>query len=224
MGQDQWRNPAIVSNAMELAKRELPRLAGKVKNIHMCFTTDPFMVGYPEVADLTLRLISLINDKGIPVTTLTKGVYPARALRHAFPENSYGITIVSLHEEFRKRMEPGAAPIADRLEALKRLHHMGKRTWVSIEPYPTPNIIDQDLRTVLEKVSFVDRIIFGRLNYSALTRAYPLEARFYADAAGRVVRFCKSRRIQCHIKSGTVRGNLQGGSGGAGGRRVRAAL
>ncbi len=37
---------------------------------------------------------------------------------------------------------------------------------VSIEPHPTPNIMDQDLGAILESVDFVDKIIFGKLNYN----------------------------------------------------------
>jgi DNA repair photolyase len=33
-----------------------------------------------------------------------------------------------------------AATLKDRLEALRRIHEAGSKTWVSIEPYPTPNI------------------------------------------------------------------------------------
>jgi DNA repair photolyase len=207
--EDDWCNPAIVRNAMELLEKELPRLEGRIANIHMCFSSDPFMLHYPEVAYLTLRLMSAINGKRIPVTTLTKGVYPVDALRSGLPGNSYGITLVSLDEGFRKRMEPGAAPIAARLESLRQLHDIGKRTWVSIEPYPTPNIITQDVRSILGEVAFVDKIIFGRMNYSSTANAQPDAARFYADMANEVVRFCKTRSIRYHIKTGTMREDQQ---------------
>lgn len=214
MGQDEWCNPAIVVNAKDLLRKELPRLEGKVQTIHMCFSSDPFMVGYPEITYLSLELLSAINEAGIPVTTLTKGIYPTDVLTKARPENAYGITLVSLDEEFRKKMEPGAAPVADRLEALRRLRDMGRATWVSVEPYPTPNIITQDLHGLLDEISFVDKIIFGRLNYSAAANMCPRAGGFYADAAQRVIRFCRTHHIQCHIKAGTLsaRPNDEGGT------------
>jgi DNA repair photolyase len=61
--------------------------------------------------------------------------------------------LVSLDESFRERIEPGAAPLEKRLAALKYLHDDGCKTWVSIEPYPTPNIIEQNLHEVLEAVT-----------------------------------------------------------------------
>jgi DNA repair photolyase len=54
----------------------------------------------------------------------------------------------------------------DRIKALKILHEKGCKTWVSIEPYPTPNIIEQNLSAILNAIGFVDKIIFGRLNYN----------------------------------------------------------
>ena len=65
-------------------------------------------------------------------------------------KTEYGITLVSLNEEFRKEMEPNTAIFSDRINALKKLHNAGCYTWVSIEPYPTPNIIDQDLALILD--------------------------------------------------------------------------
>ena len=53
-------------------------------------------------------------------------------------KNEYGITAVTLDEDFRKEMEPGAAPMEDRISALEALSKQGCYTWISIEPYPTP--------------------------------------------------------------------------------------
>ena len=101
-------------------------------------------------------------------------------------------------------MEPGAAPIAERLSALKALHEAGCKTWVSIEPYPTPNIIQQDLAAILEAVSFVDKIIFGRMNYSKETSSYKEHKRFYNECAQKVIEFCTEHHRAYHIKDGTI--------------------
>ncbi len=101
-------------------------------------------------------------------------------------------------------MEPGSAPLKKRLDALKALHNAGCKTWVSIEPYPTPNIIEQNLSEILEAVSFVDRIIFGRMNYNTMVTAYDGQKKFFNDCAAEVVEFCNKRGIDYHIKEGTV--------------------
>ena len=46
---------------------------------------------------------------------------------------------LSLNEEYRERIEPGAVPYKERLEALRVLHERVCKTWASMEPYPTPN-------------------------------------------------------------------------------------
>jgi DNA repair photolyase len=98
------------------------------------------------------------------------------------------ITIVSFEESFRKDYEPFAARFNERVEALWSLHWKKFKTWVSIEPYPTPNIIKQDLLKILEAVSCVDEIIFGRLNYNAKVRAFSHPAEFYNSQAKTVIK------------------------------------
>ena len=101
-------------------------------------------------------------------------------------------------------MEPGAASYADRLAALHALHDAGCKTWVSIEPYPTPNLIEQSLQDLLEAVSFVDKAIFGRTNYSTEISSYKDHKAYYNKLAAEVISFCEERRIQYHIKEKNI--------------------
>ena len=148
---EEWLEPCMVSNTLELLDREIPRLRDKIQSVQLCFTTDPFMNGYPEVGAMSIAAIRKLNNAGIRCTTLTKGILPLE-LAQLSPENEHGITLISLDESYREKMEPGAAPYADRLAALRALHDAGCRTWVSIEPYPTPNLIEQDLQNILDAV------------------------------------------------------------------------
>ena len=200
---EQWTEPLLVGNTLDLLDNEIPRLKDKIKSVHLCFTTDPFMFGYPEVTEMSVAAIRKLNDAGIKCTTLTKGCSPFE-LAYLSKENEYGITLVTLDEEYRKRTEPGAASCSLRLEALKLLHYAGCKTWVSVEPYPTPNMIEQDLREILETVSFVDRIVFGRANYSKVASSYSDHRGFYNDLATQTLEFCRERGIDCHIKAGTA--------------------
>src|SRR3989338_465335 len=38
-----WIKPKIVSNALELLDKEIPRYKNKIKFVHLSFMTDPFM-------------------------------------------------------------------------------------------------------------------------------------------------------------------------------------
>lgn len=200
---EEWLEPCLVSNTLELLDREIPRLRDKIQSVQLCFTTDPFMNEYPEVGAMSIAAIRKLNNAGIRCTTLTKGILPLE-LAQLSPENEHGITLISLDESYREKMEPGAAPYADRLAALRALHDAGCRTWVSIEPYPTPNLIEQDLQDILDAVNFVDKIIFGRTNYCKEVNAYKQHKAFYNKLAVQVTEFCEQNGIQYHIKEKTI--------------------
>jgi len=202
---EDWCKPKLVINALELLDKEIPKYKDEIKFVHLCFMTDPFMYGYKEIEDMTLRIINKLNSNGIKCSILTKGIYPKELTntKEYSDKNDYGITLVSLNEDFKKRLEPNSSPYIDRIYALKRLHEAGLSTWVSIEPYPTPELIKQDLKEILEQVSFVDKIIFGKLNYNLVSSMFPNNKQFYEKHAELVENFCKERGIKCHIKEGT---------------------
>ncbi len=202
---EEWCAPKIVDNALELLEKEIPKYKAKIKSVHLCFSTDPFMFGYEDIAELSLKIIKRLNKENIPCTTLTKGVYPEEIAEYneLMAENEYGITLVSLDENFRKNFEPNSATFEERIQSLKYLHEKGLKTWVSIEPYPTPNIIKQDLIKILQTLSFVDEIIFGRLNYSVRIKDFPNAKTFYSSQAKTVMAFCEKNNISYHVKDGT---------------------
>ncbi len=200
---EEWCKPKIVSNTLEILDLEIPKLKSKIQSVHLCFTTDPFMFGYDEVREMSLAAIKKLNAAGIRCTVLTKGILPIE-LADMSSGNEYGITLVSLDENFRRTVEPGAASYADRITALKALHDKGCRTWVSIEPYPTPNIIEQRLTDILDGISFVGKVIFGRMNYNKEITAFKSYKDFYNQQVEIVVEFCKERAIDYHIKQGTI--------------------
>lgn len=204
---DDWLKPKLVQNTLTLLRKEIPKLKDKIQSVQLCFSTDPFMYEYDEICNMSLDAIELLNHSGIKCTVLTKGVLPiALADRQRFPmENEYGITLITLDEEYRINKEPYAATCQQRLEALEALHNAGRRTWVSIEPYPTPNQIDQNLNELLEAVCFADKIIFGRTNYcTEVTKGYPEHKHFYNEKAQEVINFCEARGIAYHIKEKTI--------------------
>jgi DNA repair photolyase len=200
---EEWLEPKLVSNTLELLDREIPRLKDKIQSVQLCFTTDPFMLGYPEVQEMSMAAIKRLNADNIKCCVLTKGILPIE-LKQFSKENEYGITLISLDENYRKKIEPGSAPYKKRIEALKALHEAGCKTWVSIEPYPTPNLIEQDLNEILGAVRFTDRIIFGRTNYNKDVTAYKDRKHFYNQRAAEVIQFCSNHDIQYHIKNKTI--------------------
>ena len=209
-----WRKPRIVENAISLLNKEIQKYKDEISFVHLCFMTDPFMYDsklkklVPEIKELTLDIIKKLNNNDIRVTTLTKGFYPKEIFQQQKllnKDNEYGITLVSLDKKFKDIYEPYSAPYKQRISSLKKLAKAGLKTWVSMEPYPTPNLVQQDLLKILKKISFVDKIIFGKFNYNADTSqsVYKESRKFYEKCANEVISFCTENNIQSHIKYGT---------------------
>ncbi len=222
---EDWRKPKLVLNALELLEEEIPKYKNEIEHfVHLCFMTDPFMYDFeekdliPEIKEMTLKIIERLNKEGIKVTTLTKGFYPEEILdrKNFLQTNEYGITLVSLNEKFKKTYEPFSAPYEKRLESLEKLARAGLKTWVSMEPYPTPKLPKleetgaENIEEILERIGFVQKIIFGKLNYSRLnyyngnySQIWENSNDFYKEMAKKVINFCKSHSIEYHIKLGT---------------------
>ena len=200
---EEWCVPKLAENALEILDKEISKLKDKIESVHLCFSTDPFMYGYDEVSAMSIDIIRKLNAAGIKCTALTKGILPIE-LAQLSSENEYGITIVSLDDNFREEMEPNTAPYYERIESLRALHDAGCRTWVSIEPYPTPNFIEQDINEILKAISFCDKIIFGRLNYNKKVSEYKDYKAYFNDLAERVIAYCEANGKQYHIKNGTM--------------------
>lgn len=202
-----WIKPKIVSNWSEILDQEIPKLKNKINSVFLSFTTDPFMFNQPEICELSLKIIERLNKDGIKIVILSKGLLPRELAdkKKYGSNNEYGITLVSLDEKFRQKYEPGAAPLQERIKSLKDLHDEDSKTWASLEPYPTPNMINQDIEDLLESIKFVDKIIFGRIHYNAeANKSLKDNPNFYIDCVKKVEAFCKKNRIELIVKQGTI--------------------
>ena len=74
-----------------------------------------------------------------------------------------------------------------------------------MEPYPTPNLVQQSLEEILNKLDFVDKIVFGKLNYNVKVSEFQDNKEFYNECANVVMDFCDRRNIEYHIKYGTAK-------------------
>jgi len=202
---EDWIKPKLVGNAMELLDNELPKLKGKIKTVHLCYSTDPFMQKQPEVGKMTLEIMERLNLENIKCVVLTKGILPAclADVKKYGKNNEYGITLVSLDKEFKKQFEPNSAPYSKRIKSLEYLYKKGLKTWVSMEAYPTSNMVKQDLGKILEKISFVNKIVFGKLNYNTKAAEFLGAEAFYEKQVKEIRDFCRGKGIECHIKYGT---------------------
>lgn len=173
------------------------------EGVFISFGTDPYL---DENWRNTDEVVKLLRRNGIRVAVLSKlGVrspfFVAVHEKKDVPQVRHGISIVSLSERFWRTYEPNTYPPKARLRML-RIHKNKFRdyTWVSIEPYPCPEIYDQCFHEILEAISFVDFAIFGRWNYDK--RANTAEAKtFYLEKAEEFKDFCESNGIRYRVKS-----------------------
>ncbi|RYD07214.1 hypothetical protein N752_01110 [Desulforamulus aquiferis] len=54
---EQWVEPSLVENALELLDKEIPKFKDKINSLHLCFTTDPFMYKYDEISNISIEII-----------------------------------------------------------------------------------------------------------------------------------------------------------------------
>lgn len=105
-------------------------LSLKEKGLFFSFTTDPFL---PQSRAFTWNCILTAIAKGIPVSVLTKRadfvdiIGVDKWIRH--DRLAFGFTLTG-----RDDLEPNASTNGERIAAMKRLHDMGFRTFVSLEP------------------------------------------------------------------------------------------
>ena len=199
---DTWIKPKLVENTLELLDKEIPKYKDKIKMVHLCFSTDPFMYNQPEVENLTLRIIDKLMDNNIPFKTLTKGIMPVYALDsyEAYYDyeikNHYGISLVSLNEDFRLKYEPYTAPYEERIESLSYLDDCDLYTYVYMEPFSPEITSFEEFKIMLDKIRFVKKIYFGSWQYN---KKYSNKTEFQKYIKY-IYDFCNERSIELYIK------------------------
>lgn len=146
-------------NAPDLLAREVKKKKqGRVWVSGVCDAYQPLEGKYR----LTRRCIEILADEGWPFTIQTKSPLVLRdidILKRA-QDAEVGFTITTADEKVRRIFEPGAPPIAKRVEALHALHEEGITTFVMIAPLlPHAEGLAEMLRGA------VDHVLIDKYNY-----------------------------------------------------------
>lgn len=157
-------NLQIRQNIVELIEQDAANLNGDNREILLSFFTDPYTPSDVDSA-LTRRILKVFIKNGLRFTVLTKG--GTRATRDfdllaSYEKSRFGSSLVFRDQEDADYWEPCAAPIKDRIRAIRIAHHKGIKTWVSLEPVIDPN---QAIEIVKELHPIVDSWKLGKLNY-----------------------------------------------------------
>ena len=150
-------------NASDVLERQLERLRvkGSVLMGSVCDAYQPIEKRY----GLSRRCMRLLVDYKMPFSVLTKSKLILRDLDilvDAGDAATVGVSISILDESVRRRFEPGASSIQDRLDTLEELHKNGVRTYVFIGPILP--IVSDPAAIVKAAGLFVDEVWGEALN------------------------------------------------------------
>ena len=146
-------------NAPELLAKEVKkRKKGRVWISGVCDAYQPLEKKY----QLTRRCLEILvaNEWSFTIQTKSPLVLRDIELLKIATDCEVGFTITTADEKMRKIFEPGAPPIAKRVEALAILHSAWIRTFVMIAPLlpSAEGLVDM----LKDKV---DNVLIDRLNY-----------------------------------------------------------
>ncbi|WP_448522492.1 radical SAM protein [Pseudothermotoga sp.] len=152
------RDVFVKTNAPEIFERELYKLKGSILFSSVCDPYQPIEEKY----QLTRALLKIASEHFRTVRILTKSNLILRDLDILKSTNvSVTITITTDDDRVRKILEPNAAPIEQRIEAVKKLRESNVDVSIFVGPVLPMN--PERLASLLSK--HVGRISVDKLNY-----------------------------------------------------------
>jgi DNA repair photolyase len=156
----------VKKNALECIMKEAPRKKHGI--ILFSSVTDAYQPIEKE-KELTRKLLQVLKEYDYPVEILTKSSLVQRDMDilGEFTQSEVGLTITSPDDKIRRAFEPGASPIQERLETLKKYSEAGIQTFAFLGPL-LPYISEDEIEDLLNILADkVNRVIVDRLNIKA---------------------------------------------------------
>jgi DNA repair photolyase len=186
-------------NAPEVLRKQLQRAKrGMVWISSVCDPYQPLEAKY----ELTGHCLKELLRKQFPVNIQTKSKLVLRDLDlfKDFEEIEVGFTITTNDEKTAELFEPGAAPVAERLTALEKLHSSGIRTFAFIGPLLPGK--PEELVAALH--GLVDKVFIDRMNYLGQIKAFyrlqelewATEDDFFQEYKTRLISELKKRKMK----------------------------
>ncbi len=143
-------------------ERDCKRMKGDQRPILMCFHCDPYPPA--EVEDVTRPALEILEKYNMTAQVLTKAGMRAARDFDILKRNDwqFGTTLLMADDELRRRWEPLASPVADRMDTIIHAHEMGIQTWVSVEPVVNA---DEALSVIRTLMGYVDFWKVGKINH-----------------------------------------------------------
>lgn len=202
--------PRILSKELRLKKKGVVGL-GTV--------TDPYQPAERKY-ELTRRCLELLLMHDLPVCIQTKSSLVLRDidLIKEFSDIEVGITLTTLDDRVREKMEPGASSVDERLRALSELRENGIKTWVFLGPL-MPHITDVDalidaIAAVKPEYVLVDRLrlkegvwenVRGVIQefrpelVKEYERIFQGGGEYYGEVFESIIKKCRNSGLRCEI-------------------------
>lgn len=164
-------------NIVEETRKQLEREKITGKLIHLCFTCDPYPIGYDTMP--TREIIKAIKEYGNHVQILTKGLDAPRDFDLLDSQDWFGVTI-----------DGGEERPSDRFNQICKAHRRGIKTWVSYEPVLDAAMV---LYWIYSEHLYVDKVKIGKLNY------HPSDIN-WKSFGHEVERLCRQLGLDYYIK------------------------
>ncbi len=206
-------------------KINLPRILSKELHVKkkgvvgLGTITDPYQPAENKY-ELTRRCLELLLMHDFPVCIQTKSSLVLRDidLLKKFSNIEVGITLTTLDDSVREKMEPGASSVKKRLRALSELQGSGIRTWVFLGPL-MPHISDADeladaVANIKPAYVLADRLrlkegVWERVRgfiqefKPELLQEYEWifkgGGEYYGEVFESIIRKCENNRLKCEI-------------------------
>lgn len=155
----------IKINAPEVLRKELKRTSNK-GSIIISSVTDPYQPVEGKYK-ITRKCFEELVPYSFSIDILTKSPLVTRDVDifRKFKGLEVGLTITTDDDKVRKIFEPKAPPIETRVNALKKLHAQGIRTYAFIGP-----VLPMNADVLTEKlIKHVDFVYIDSMNYTSKT-------------------------------------------------------
>lgn len=195
-----WINAQPRLQIVDLLKKDVKNLKSSnivIRDMFLCSICDayqPIELQY----GITRRVIEILIGEGLPFTVLTKNTNVLRDLDlfKGYEKCRVGLTVITLDDNFRKKLEPNASPIADRCDALETLKANGVSTYCSVEPI-MPCKESDPIEIVKRLRNCVDLFEFGKWS-PYIMKGIPVTYNedYYVGLFGRLIPYCEQEGIK----------------------------
>ncbi|MDH5806792.1 MAG: radical SAM protein [Candidatus Methanomethylicaceae archaeon] len=193
----EWGKEVYVKkNVLNILRKEV--LIKKRGIVGISTATDPYQ-SIEKDLEITRRAIEILKNSGFYISIQTKSSLVLRDLDLMNEKFDVGFTITSINEEFRKKFEPNAPSINERISALEEISSKGIKTWIFYGPViPGFNDSEEDMKNIVILAAKTNsKIIYDKLNIKPKVMKRMQNLNFKNVDFKKLELLCKKFNVKC---------------------------